>query len=510
MVIEQANVGAIMAAYHDIDGLPVHRNEEILVELLRNELGFDGMVSSDGFGIPQLETLHRVATNPREAARLAFTSGIDCEVPEAKCSADLADDVRSGLIDETVIDRACRNVLKAKHRLGLLRPDSETSALPTLDSSTREDLAQHAAELGVVLLTNRNVLPLNPSATIAVSGPNAEHAHLGGYTDPAASGVSILDGIRGRFTSSVATFDEGCRITDEPAGAHTWWLPSVALADPMLDDDRILEAVAQAAQADVAVVVVGGNEATHREGWWFDHLGDRADLTLAGRQDELVERIAATGTTTIAVVVSAGPVGLERVVDAADAVLWTCYPGERGGVAIARVLAGDVEPGGRLPITFPRHSGQIPIHRGRRPSAHRPYLHSSSTPLFEFGHGLGYTSFSLTGIEVASCPRIGELRAGATVTVMASIKNTGDRFGSEVVRVEVDDRVASVAQPTRLVGFTRVALEPRETTEVQFELGQSAFQLLDRSMNWTIEPGAFTVRLLAGDDIEQVEVGLRS
>ncbi|RZV46049.1 MAG: beta-glucosidase [Acidimicrobiales bacterium] len=508
MVIDQADVGAIMAAYHDIDGIPVHGNEEVLVGLLRDELGFEGMVTSDGFGIPQLRSLHRVVEDAEAAARLAFTSGVDCEVPEARCSANLASDVRSGVIDEAVIDRACRNVLRAKHRLALLEPYIEPLALPAIDPSTRVDLTQRAAELGVVLLTNNGVLPLSSSATIAVSGPNAEHAHLGGYTDPAASGVSILDGIRERFGSSAVTFTEGCRITDDPAGAHTWWLDAVTLADPALDDDRIRQAVAEAAQADIAVVVVGGNEATHREGWWFDHLGDRADLTMAGRQDELVERIAATGVTTIAVVVSGGPVGLERVVKAADAVLWTCYPGERGGTAIARVLAGDVEPGGRLPITFPRHSGQIPIHRGRRPSAHRPYFHSDSTPLFAFGHGLGYTSFSLTDPRIAACPRIGELEAGATVIIAASLENTGDRSGSEVVRVEVEDQFASVAQPARLVDFTRVALEPGQLVNVQFELDQSAFRLLDRSMTWTVEPGAFTVRLVAGGDSLQVDIRL--
>jgi len=508
MVIEQADVGAIMAAYHDIDGIPVHGNDEVLTGLLRDELGFEGMVTSDGFGIPQLRSLHRVVEDPGAAARLAFISGVDCEVPEARCSANLADDVRSGLIDEAVIDRACRNVLRAKHRLGLLEPHIEPPLLPAPDRSTRAELTLRAAELGVVLLTNNEVLPLSPSATIAVSGPNAEHAHLGGYTDPAASGVSILEGIRERFGSSVVTFNEGCRITEDPAGAHTWWLDTVTLADPALDDDRISQAVADAAQADIAVVVVGGNEATHREGWWFDHLGDRADLTMAGRQDELVERVAATGVTTIAVVVSGGPVGLERVVNAADAVLWTCYPGERGGTAIARVLAGDVEPGGRLPITFPRHAGQIPIHRGRRPSAHRPYFHSDSTPLFAFGHGLGYTSFSLADLRVASCPRIGELEAGAAVIIEASLENTGDRIGSEVVRVEAEDQFASVSQPARLVDFTRVALQPGQRFNVQFELGQNAFRLLNRSLTWSIESGVFTVRLMAGDDTQSVDLRL--
>jgi beta-glucosidase len=512
-VINKANVGAIMAAYHELDGIPMHANAMWLGEVLRNELGFTGMVSSDGFGVPQLATLHRVASDPADAARQAFAAGIDCEVPEPIGSPFLVEEVRAGRLAVEVVDRACRNVLQAKDRLGLLGTDQpgETRSTPaTVDANAHRALALRAAERAVVLLTNRtSLLPLEPTTmgTLLVCGPNAAEAHLGGYTDPGATGVSVLDGIRSRFKEAAVSFREGCRITDEPAGAATWWQDEVHLAAPTADDKRIEAAVAAAAQAEVVVAVIGGNEATHREGWWFDHLGDRSELTMAGRQDELVERLAASGTPTVAVVLSAGPVDLRRVVAAADAVVWSCYPGELGGEAIARVLAGDADPAGRLPVTFPRSTGQIPIYSGRQPSAGRGYLHGSPSPLFSLGHGLSYTTFSLDSIRATPAAITAEeLDAGASIGLEVAITNTGSRRGSELIRVHLGDVVASVAQPQRLAGFCRVDLEPGCSTNVALELEAAAFALLDRSMQRVVEPGDFVIRVHAGGQLDELSI----
>ena len=512
-VIREGNVGAIMVAYHELDGIPMHANSRWISAVLRDELGFAGMVSSDGFGVPQLATVHRVAGDAADAARQAFTAGIDCEVPEPLGSSSLAEEVRAGRLTIDVVDRACRNVLTAKHRLGLLGaegPSEPESGVADVDRRANRALALRAAEQAVVLLTNNNsLLPLHAATTgtMLVCGPNAAQAHLGGYTDPEATGVSVLDGLRARFTTSTVSFREGTRITSEPATPATWWQDDVDLADPAADDTRIVAAVGAAAEADVAVAVIGGNEATHREGWWFDHLGDRSDLTMAGRQDELVERLAATGTPTVAVVISAGPVDLRRVVAAADAVLWSCYPGELGGEAIARILAGDTEPAGRLPVTFPRSTGQIPIYSGRQPSAGRGYLHGDASPLFPLGYGLSYTTFSLDSIRsTSSLVAADELTAGSTVGVGVEITNTGARPGSELVRVHVDDVVASVAQPQRLAGFSRVQLEPGCSTAIEFRLGAAAFALLDRYMQRRIEPGDFVITVHAGDQVESCTI----
>lgn len=496
VAVQQGRVGAIMAAYHDWDGIPTHANSRLLGRLLREDLGFEGMVTSDGFGVPQLETLHRVAADPVDAARQAFTAGVDCQVPEPGGSANFVAEVQAGRLSIETIDRACRNILAVKDRLGLF--DKTTTARVEIDRRAHAELSRRVAVRGIVLLTNgESVLPLDRGviSRVAVSGPNAAEAHLGGYTDPGATGVSILDGIAATFDSAQVTFDEGCRITEKPAGARSWWEDNVAMADPDLDDDRIGAAVASAQTADVAIVVVGGNEATHREGWWFDHRGDRSELTMAGRQDELVERIAGTDVPTIAVVISGGPVDLRRVVAAADAVLWTSYVGEAGGHAVADVLAGIHDPAGRLPITFPRSSGQIPIHSGRRPSAGRGYFHESAEPLFTFGYGLSYTAFAIEEIQVTPAEiTVAELEAGAEVAVTARVTNTGRRSGCELVRVTVDDEVATVAQPgspTR--GFRRLDLAAGESAQVTIPLRHDSFRLLDRNLNWVVEPGHFAI-----------------
>jgi beta-glucosidase len=509
----QANVGAIMIAYNELDGLPMHGNTRWITGVLRDELGFAGLVTSDGFGVPQLETVHRVAGSPADAALLAFSAGIDCEVPEPVCSPSLVEHVRTGRLPADVVDKACRSVLVAKNRLGLLNDKTEAATVG-FDGRAHRALAQRAAEQAVVLLSNDgSLLPLDPDSpgTMLVCGPNAADPHFGGYTDPDASGSSLLQGLRNRFESWTTVFEEGCRITEEPAGPGTWWQDDVRLADPAADEDRLVSAVAAAEDADIAVVVLGGNEATHREGWWFDHLGDRAELTLVGRQDELIERIAATTTPTIAVVISAGPVDLRRVVAAADAVVWSCYPGELGGGAIACVLAGDADPAGRLPITFPRSVGQVPIYSGRQPSAGRGYLYSDSSPLFPFGYGLSYTSFALGQVRPSTSRiTVTELTAGAAIELEVEITNTGMRPGSELIRVQIQDEIASVAQPPRLAAFTRVDLEPGATARVVLCLDEAAFALIDRSMQRLIEPGDFSVTAMAGEQHRELTIHVGS
>lgn len=504
-VIDETDVGAIMAAYHAVDGVPVHVDERLLDELLRGELGFAGMVTSDGFGIPQLASLHRVATDPVDAARQAFEAGIDCEVPQPVGTSGFAALVRSGALDESVVDRALRRVLRAKDRLGLLDPDSAAVSIPP-PAVDHDELSFDAARRAVVLLTNNGVLPLLPTNAahpadavrhIVVTGPNAEHAHLGGYTDPGATGVSVLDGLRTRYGPTAVTFHEGCRLTTQPSGPATWWQDDVAMADPTEDDRRIAEAVEAARGADVVIAVVGGNEATHREGWWFDHLGDRSILTMPGRQDELLERIAATGTLLIAVVISAGPVDLRRAVAVADAIVWTCYPGQRGGDAIAAVLAGDHDPGGRLPVSFPASTGQIPITADRLPSAGRNYLNEPNEPLFAFGHGLSYARFDVRfdGLDRSEIP-VGELRTGATLTVVATVTNVGERPGIEHVRLTVDDRLGTVSRPRhRLIDFAVVELQPGAAIPIELTVTQASLALLDRDMQRVVEPGTFGLSL---------------
>lgn len=511
-----AGVGAVMAAYHELDGVPVHAAPSVLSTLLRDELGFAGMVTSDGFGVPQLASIHGVAGDARDAARQAFSAGIDCEVPEPVGAAHLVDLVRSGELAADVVDRAARHVLRAKDRLGLLDRHVAPPERPHVDAAAHRRLALEAARRALVLLRDDSGrLPLDLAAidSVLVTGPNAEQARLGGYTDRGAAGVGVRDGVRRRFSVDGVTvmFEEGCRITAEPAGPWSWWDDGpTPLADPADDDDLIARAVAAAHDADVVVAVVGGNEATHREGWWFDHLGDRSTLTMPGRQDELVERLAASGTPVVAVVISAGPVDLRRVVDAADAVLWTCSPGQEGGTAVAELLAGDIAPSGRLPVTFPLHAGRIPCHAGRKPSAGRGYLHEPPGPLFELGHGLTWTRFESTIVDVSPTRLdVAQLDDGAAFDLDVEIANVGERPGVELVRITVDDVVASVTRPVhRLRASRTVTLDPGEVARIRWTVGASDLALLDRTMRRAVEPGRFVLalRTSAGVTLTEVDV----
>lgn len=498
----EAGVGAIMVAYHELDGVPMHVHEDLLTGVLRGELGFRGMVTSDGFGIPQLARLHHVAHDATDAAARAITAGVDCEVPEPVGTAGLTEHVLAGHLDVGHVDRAAHAVLRAKARLGLL-PGQDPTPATTGASEDATILARTAAEAGCVLLENSGrTLPLRRDALrrVLVTGPNAEHAHLGGYCDPSATGIAVLDGLRDVLGPAIEVVHHpGCRISEEPAGPATWWESTVELADPAADDALIDEAVTVAQDADVVIAVIGGNEATHREGWWFDHLGDRETLRLAGRQDELVQRLAATGTPTVAVVISGGPVDLARIAMAADAVLWTGYPGEQGGTAIARVITGDAIPGGRLPITFPRSTGHIPVQTSRRPSAGRGYLHDSAAPRYPVGYGLGYAALRVTSTPTGPLSlSMAELEGGAAFTVDVEVTSDGRSPAVELLTLHVTDDVASTTRPlARLVDFATVRIEPSGTGRVMLQAERAALALLDREMRTTVEPGTFTLEVRA-------------
>ncbi len=497
-VIKEAGVAAIMAAYHEIDGVPCHSNGQLLIDLLRTEWGFEGMVTSDGFGIPQLTSVHKVAGDDAEAALLAIMAGVDCEVPEPQCYSTLVEQVRSGAIPEAVIDRAVANVLGMKDRLGLLDPvppgDGQL-AEAIVNHPAHQKLALHAARDSIILLTNADqLLPLAPATlgTIAVVGPHAAELHLGGYAEHPGSGVTVLDGIQQRAGAVCVLYAEGCRVAEPPHGVAAWRADEVRPSDPGQQDNRIAEAVQAAVAADVVVLVVGGSEATCREGWWYDHLGDRDSLDLPGRQDDLVAAVVGTGTPVVAVVMGGRPLVLTSLVEQCSAVLQVWYPGQEGGTAIAEILFGDVTPSGKLPVTMPRSIGQLPIYVGRKPSADRGYLFASREPLFPFGHGLSYTSFSYGPVELAQST----IGTGEAVAVSVEVSNAGDRVGAEVVQLYVRDRVSSVTRPERFLRrFSKVELQPSETRTVTFDLHADDLALVDRHMKRTVEPGEFEIHI---------------
>jgi beta-glucosidase len=443
--------------------------------------------------------LHHVAATLEDAAKQALEAGVDCEVPEGLCFSTLVGQVRAGEVALETVDRATAHILRAKIRLGLLddQPQVDPDAAERVTNcAAHQELALQAAREAVVLLKNADaLLPLDLDAltSIAVIGPNAADLHLGGYAMDPQRGTSVLDGIRAYADEDAQVrYAEGCRITEGDQGYIAWHQDAVQRSDPAEDDARIAEAVALAADSDVAVLVLGGNESTCREGWWFNHLGDRADLHLLGRQEDLVEAVVATGTPTVVVLINGRPLNLTAVADTVPALLEGWYLGQATGTAVAEILFGAVNPSGKLPVSFPRTVGQLPVYYYHRPSAKRGYLFTPTDPLFPFGFGLSYTTFTYSDVHVT--PEA--LTPEGAVTVTIDVTNTGTRAGTEVVQLYIHDPVSSVTRPVQLLkDFQRVRLAPGETQTVTFTLPVEKLAFLDRAMQWRVEPGAYEVRV---------------
>ena len=493
--VTEAGVMAVMPSYNEIDGLPSHKNRWLIDRVLRQEWGFRGMVVSDYFAIEQLASRHGVASDLADAARQALAAGVDIELPDPQAYEKLVDLVRSGRVSEAALDRSVARLLRAKFLAGLFENPYVDPERAEQVSNTPEHqaLALDAARRSIILLKNDGgVLPLDrrKTKTIAVVGPNAKGVRLGGYSSDPGRGVDILEGIRDKAGAGVRVlYAEGVRITEhEP----NWTADKVVFGDPALNRRRIAEAAAAARQADVAVVVIGTNESTSREAWSDGHLGDVADLHLTSQQDDLVDAVRATGKPVVVVLINGRPLAVARIAETVPAILEGFYLGQEGGTAVAEVLFGDINPGGKLPISVPRDVGQLPVYYDRKPTSFRPYLDMPREPLFPFGHGLSYTSFKLDNVKVDP-PKIGPAgRASVTVDVT----NTGGRAGDEVVQLYVHDRVASVTRPVKeLRGFERVSLAPGEKKTVRFMLGPEALRFTDENMARIVEPGLFDVML---------------
>jgi beta-glucosidase len=405
------------------------------------------------------------------------------------------------------IDRAVSRILRAKFLLGLF--DTTPYANPEeagriTNCSQHRQLALKAAHKAITLLKNQDsLLPLiaDKLNTIAVIGPNAKDLHLGGYAEDPLYGTSVLEGIRQKVGDRIkVTYAEGCRLTEGVQGYAAWHKDEVTPSDPADDTSRIAEAVQLARDADVAILVLGGNEATCREGWWFNHIGDRADLNLLGRQDELIEAVLATGTLTIVVLINGRPLTINFIAENVPAILECWYLGQETGSAIADVLFGDVNPGGKLPVTFPRSVGQLPVYYNHRLSAKRGYLSSTTEPLYPFGFGLSYTTFAYSNL----CLTVNKIKMGETTQAQVDVTNTGNCTGDEIVQLYIHDQLSSVTRPVKaLKGFRRITLEAGQTQTVEFTIAPDSLALLDRDMQWRVEPGQFDI--MVGSNSAEVD-----
>lgn len=506
-VVCEGRIGSVMASYNEINGVPSHVNPWLLRQLLRDEWGFTGFVVSDGWGVDDLYRLHFVARNEADAAEKSFSSGVDIEL--GRCFRHLENSVREGRIPEAALDEAVARILRVKFELGLFEDPfvDEDAAVSITNSQDHKTLALEAAHKSIVLLKNEGgLLPLEPASlrSLAVIGPNAAPIRLGGYSGNPGCAVSVLEGIRQKAGDAIEVlYAEGCGITQSTNDVGQMWHDDEVLApDPVQDAARIAEAVQLAEKADVTLLVLGDNEQTCREGWSVNHLGDRDDLDLPGQQEELLRRIVATGKPMVLLLIQGRPASINFAAEHVPAILEGWYLGQAGGTAVADVLFGDVNPGGRLPITFPRSVGQLPVYYYHKPSARRGYLFADKEPLFPFGHGLSYTTFAYSNLRMSA----NSIGTHETTTLSVDVTNTGPRAGDEVVQFYVHDVLSErVTRPVKLLkGFQRITLQPGETRTVTFSVGSEQLQYLDESMQRVVEPGQF--ELMVGGSSQTVEM----
>jgi beta-glucosidase len=523
VAVKQGHARSLMPSYNEVDGIPSHANQWMLRDVLRGEWGFDGVIVSDWQGISQLAGRHRVAADGNDAARQALSATVDVELPDVETYHTLVAQVREGALPEAMVDDAVRRLLRDKLELGLFENpfvDPDHADRISGSAATR-DLALDAARQSIVLLQNREGrLPLKADETrrVAVIGPHAAEVMLGGYSGIPRHSVSILEGIRRRLgPTAMVTHAEGVRITEDSVftrdaqplvgGTRSqtrWSADRVVPADAAANRRRIAEAVALARESDVAIVVVGDNEQTAREAYAENHLGDRSDLRLVGEQEELVRAILDTGKPTVLVLINGRPLAIPELAERAPAILEGWYLGQEGGTAVAEVLFGDVNPSGKLPVSLPRSVGQLPVFYNRKPTARRGYLFDSTRPLFPFGHGLSYTTFSYSA-PTASPARIPQ---DGRTTVSVEVTNTGARLGDEVVQLYVRSEVSRVTRPVmELKAFDRITLAPGERRTVTFELGPEQLAYYGPEMKRVVEPGRFKV-MVGGNSEELKTVGL--
>lgn len=507
--VREHGLRSIMNGYHELDGVPCSASSKLFNDILRREWGFDGTVVADYFSVGQLYEYHHVAPDRVDAAAAAMRAGIDVELPSSDCYAEpLLEALEQQKVDEAMINEAVARSLRLKFELGLFEDPyvDEHAALAAVDTPTHRSLARAVAGKSIVLLRNDAVLPIAESCgSIAVIGPNADEARnlFGDYSYPAhveslremhaennvfnipiptdfdiadvdLGAPSVLTALRSRF-GGVVQYVKGCGVTDA-------------------DRQGLAEAVELASVSEVVVLVVGDkagltDDCTSGEG------RDRSSLDLPGVQEELARAVIDTGTPVITVLVAGRPCGSEYLHENSAAVVMAWLPGQEGSHAIADVLTGVANPGGKLPISFPRSAGQLPVFYGHKISGGRShwkgdYVDSPANPLYPFGHGLSYTTFALSEAVIE------QEFATPNEAVVASVRvtNTGEVAGDEVVQLYIRDPQASVTRPVlELKSFARLGLEPGASSVVRFELPVAQIGFRDRDLNHVIEPGIIEV-----------------
>jgi beta-glucosidase len=505
--IKEAGILGVMSSYNDYDGTPVTGSHYWLTDRLRNEFGFRGYVVSDSAAVEHLYDKHGVAANMKEAVRQSIEAGLDVKTnftPPADWVLPLRELVKEGKVPMKTLDDRVRDVLRVKFILGLFdRPYVEDAAYAEkiVNSAESQQVALRAARESIVLLRNdRGALPLSKEIkSIAVIGPNGDDDSLTRYRygPNAVKGVTVLQGITNKLGDRVkVNYAKGCDTTNE----H--WPETEVLPEPLTEKekDEIAKAVEAAKRSDVAVVVLGDSPTTVGE------TASRTSLDLPGRQLELVQAVHATGKPTVVVLLNGRPMSINWINKYVPGIIEGWFPGAQGGTAIADVLFGDYNPGGKLTVTFPKTVGQIPYNFPTKPNAQWEGEKTRvNGALYFFGHGLSYTTFTYSNLRVnpATVSVTGATATGSrgTITISCDVTNSGPRAGDEVVQLYIRQLVTSVTTYEKnLRGFERIHLKPGETKTISFMLNRDDLALWNRQMRFVVEPGKFKVMIGSGSE----------
>lgn len=497
IALKQYGIQSVMTAYNDVDGIPCSGNKWLLRDVLRHDWGFNGLVISDLYAINGLVSA-RIAADYSEAAALAVKAGVDIDLGGSCYGEQLVQAVKNGLLSEDQIDELVKHVLTQKFRLGLFDATFDKPYVPFYNV-TNESLNLEAARESVVLLKNENrTLPLSKEVKkVAIIGPNADNVYnmLGDYTAPQVDGavITVLQGIREKLPAAQVEYVQGCHIRDTSL-------------------NEIARAVRAAEGADVVVAVLGGSSArdfrtNYKETGAAEVTGpavsdmdagegfDRATLNMLGRQEELLKALYATGKPVVLVMIQGRPLDLSWADAHMPAILNAWYPGSQGGRAIADILFGDVNPSGKLPISYPRSVGQLPVYYNAT-EVRRDYTDAPASPLYPFGYGLSYTTFEYSNLRFV-------WKNDTTLEVSFQLTNTGQYDGAEAAQLYMRHNKASVKTPERqLKTFEKVFLKKRETTTVTMMLSKSDFAILNEDLQWVVEPG--TVTLMVGSSSQDI------
>lgn len=474
-------VFSFMMAHNELNGIPCHSNEYLMKDILRKEWGFKGFVVSDWMDMEHIYDLHRTAVDDKDAFYQSVDAGIDMHMHGPEFYEKVIKLVNEGKLTEKRIDEACRKILFAKFQLGLFEQPftDESEKSKKVFTQEHQQTALEASRKSIVLLKNNGILPLqkNKYKKVFVTGSNADYqAILGDWAlpQPDENVITVLEGLKHISPETEFSFlDQGWNIRE-------------------MDEAKVKLAISKARQADLNILVIG--EHSLRNNWDDKTCGedcDRSDINLAGLQQKLAEGVINTGVPTVVVLVNGRQLGVGWIAKHADALVEAWEPGSFGGQAMAEILYGTVNPSGKLPVTIPRHAGQIQMIYNHKPSMYfHPYAIGESTPLFPFGYGLSYTNYAYSNLSTSKTV----LHNEDEVEVSVEIENKGNRAGEEIVQLYIRDIFASATRPVKeLRDFKRVALKPGEKKKVSFTLPTSKLAFYDKNMEWKVESGDFEI-----------------